>query len=214
MAKYGNSGGKNKGKKYKKLTGFEVPTIGDERRARNFMAWYGAHFEELKTALYFKGRVFDDQIATDTALLIYESIALKGYKIASYADYFFRAYHTNAMKAQVNDVEYAKNHQSTDTQHRPGIAETIPASEFDYALYESLVDALNTEVLEYVRANYCDFDTCIFEIYLGLQPDISYKRLAAMLDIPITKIWQAVGTIKKDVQAHFKGRKEYLLSLI
>lgn len=225
MAKYGNSGGKNKGKKYTKLTGLEVPTIPNERRARNFMAWYGAHFAELKTALYFKGRVFDDQIATDTALLIYDAIALKGYRIASYADYFFRAYHTNSMKSQVNDVKEAQEVYTLDGRQR-GLAnhagvdgalkliDILPAPEFNYALYEEVVDALNTEVLDYVRANYSDFDTCIFEIYLGLLPDTSYKKLSALLDIPITKIWTAIGAIKKDVQIRFKDRKEYLLSLL
>lgn len=210
MAKYGNSGGKNKGKKYTKLTGFEIPTLENERRARNFMKWYGAHFEELKSDLYYRGRVFDDQIATDTALIIYDAIALKGARIASYADYFFRAYHTNSMKGQVNGVGFAKDHVFIDDHH----ADALAAPEYNYALYEDVVDTLNREVLEYVRANYSDFDACIFEIYLGLLPETSYKKLAALLDIPITKIWQAIGAIKKDVRVTFKDRKAFLLSLL
>jgi hypothetical protein len=231
MAKYGNSGGKNAGKKYKKLTGHEVPTIQNERRARNFMSWYGAHFIELKTTFKSKGWTFNDDVATDTALVIYDAILLKGTRIASYADYFYRAYYTNAMKAQINDISTAKMLQSLDAEldrdkfykdsraSRSGIPvnftlkDRLLASDFNYALYEEVVDTLNTEVLEYVRANYCDFDTCIFEIYLGLLPDTSYKRLAALLGISFTKIWQVIGAIKKDVQITFKARKDYLLSL-
>lgn len=230
---YGNSGGKNKGKKYKKLTGHEMPTIQDERRARNFMYWYGAHFEELKTALYFKGRMFDDQIATDTALMIYDAMLLKGTRIDSYADYFFRAYHTNAMKSQVNNINDAKMIISIDApldytndvvHYKHSVqklaatkqivyADKLRAPDFNYALYEEIVDALNTEVMAYVRLNYCDFDTAIFEIYLGLLPDISYKKLAALLGISFTKIWQVIGEIKKDVRETFRERKVYLLSL-
>ena len=205
MAKYGNSGGKNKGKKYKKLRGFEQATPESEAAARKFMDWYGSNFEKLKRELIYKGRGFDDEIATDTALTIYDAIALKGAQIESYKHYYFRAYHTNCLRAA-----QAKKNNTVSIDE----GTTVIASTFNYETYEAVVDQLNTEIIEYVRANYDEVAVALFEIYIGLQPDISYRRLSVLLNIPFTKIETKIGAIRKDVAVRFNPRKDFLLSLI
>lgn len=208
MAKLGNSGGRNKGKKYKKLTGFEMATPESEAKARDFMEWYGANFEALKRELYYKGRFFDDEVATDTALIIYDAIALKFAKVESYKHYFFRAYHTNAIKkARDEGRELAQTHELDS-----GTFE-LPAPTFDYDTYEREVNAFSEEVLNYVRAKYPPYECSIFEIYIGLQPDTSYDKLSALLGISRTTVWQTIGAIRKDVGGEFKTRKGNLLML-
>lgn len=203
MAKYGNSGGRNKGKKYKKLNGFEQATEETEKRAREFMQWYGDNFDVLRDKLIFD-RLYDDEVATDTALHLYDCIALKGLIIQDHKFYYLRAYHTSRL---------AKLKKAAPISFEE-IPMQIAASDFNSEKYETTVDELKGEILEYVRDNYDAIDVSLFEIYIGLQPDISYKRLAVMLDFPVTKIWSGIGAIRKDVAERFSQRKEFMLSHI
>lgn len=207
MARLGNSGGKNKGKKYKKLTGLEMATPESEAKARDFMEWYGANFEDLKRELYYKGRTFDDEVATDTALLIYDAIALKGAKVESYKHYFFRAYHTNAIKSARDTVTHLANHVELD-----GVV--LAASSVDLDTYEREVDIFSAEVLEYVREWFSPFDCSIFEIYIGLHPETSYNKLSALLGIPRFTIYTTIGAIRKELAAEFAQKRDYLRTLV
>lgn len=209
MAGLGNSGGKNKGKKYKKLTGYEMATPESEARAGDFMKWYGANFESLKRELFYKGRVFDDQIATDTALLIYDAIALKGAKVESYKHYFFMAYHTNAVKGARAEVLHLASHLELDAS-----TYELPASSVDLDTYEREVDIFSAEVLEYVREWFSPFDCSIFEIYIGLHPETSYNKLSALLGIPRFTIYTTIGIIRKELAAEFAQKRNYLRTLI
>lgn len=202
----GNRGGKNKGKKYKKLKGYEQPTPETAKRARDFMDWYGENFQDLRDRLIYD-HLYDDEIATDTALHLHECIALKGFIIKDYKFYYLRAYHT-ARLAHLKKRRYDLPLDDEETYLQ------LEACDFDYETYERVVDELNGEILEYVRANYDEIAVSLFEIYIGLQPDTSYRRLSVMLDIPVTKIWVSIGAIRKDVAERFAERKEYLLSII
>lgn len=210
MSTYGNSGGKNKGKKYKKLTGYEVATPESSKRARAFMIWYGANYEKLKTALKLKERVFNDEIATDTALRIYDDIALKDLRIDSYKHYYFRAYHTNAMKYERDKVR-----QNVIFPHNsnPEMLGELPAQDFDYQNYEDASAALNAKILDHVLANYSPYKASIFEIYVGLQPDISCLRLAQILGLKQHTVWTILNEIRRDISELYRAEKDNLLIL-
>lgn len=216
MARYGNSDGNNKGKKYKKLQGWETATPENEARARAFMAWYGANFDTLRKKLIYKGRGFNDEVATDTALLIYDAISLKGVRVKHFAMYFFRAYHTNAMKLGRDNMAEEDNlfrlDAIKDMEEDKDIRGELMACDFNYEDYEARVDLIDSEILDYVRAVYPPFECSIFEIYIGLLPEISYRKLAEMLGVQYTFIWTAIGAIRKDCAKRFKKRKDYLLS--
>jgi hypothetical protein len=221
----------NKGKKYKKLQGFEQATPESERAATAFMDWYGANFERIKSKLIF-GHLFDDELATDTALMIYDNIALKGTALLDYQFYFLRAYHTNRI-AKAKRVNYETpiiehyNHFREERVYdyeadpfdaterlRNRIFSKTETLDFDYERYELTVDQLTTEMLDYVRGKYEPFAVSLFEIYVGLLPDTSYKRLSKMLGIPRTKVWTSIGPIRKDLAERFQSRKSFLLSVI
>lgn len=225
MAKYGN----NKGKKYRKLIGGEVATKDSLRAARAFMGWYGLRFEELRDRLIYAHK-FDDEVATDTALKIYDDIALKGTVInGKYKWYYFRAYHTNYIAAKkleqketaqtisydappIND--YEGDGYIVAAQDTYAYVNGLAAPDFDADAFESATDLLRAEILEYVRANYAEENVSIFEIYMELLPEISYKKLAVLFGMPHQKIWQAIGEIKRDVSIRFGARRDYLLSII
>lgn len=187
--------GRNKGKQYAKLKGYEEATPESEERANEFMQWYGDNFNRLRDKLIFT-HLYDDEVATDTALIVYDNIALKRFVVVDYQAYFLRAYHTNRvakLKRRVYETELAQ------LQDEPFIAD------LDHEEREEAVDRLNNEMLEYVRASYDPFSTSLFEIYIGLLPDTSYKRLAALLGLPDSQVWTRIGVIRKDLAQRFKG---------
>lgn len=221
--------GKNKGKKYVKLKGFEQATPQSEKAAQNFMGWYGDNFERIRDKLIF-GHLYDDELATDTALMIYENIALKRFIVVDYQAYFLRAYHTNRIakaKRRVYESPFIDSLGMTDKQSEDeteispeyaalyqqlhGKADT---PDFDYEQYELAVDQLNTEMLDYVRATYDPLSVSLFEIYVGLLPNTSYKRLSELLGIPVTKVWTSIGAIRKDLAERFAYRNAFMLSQV
>lgn len=212
MAKYGN----NKGKKYRKLVGGETATKESLRAARAFMGWYGLRFEDLRDRLIYAHK-FDDEVATDTALKIYDDIAIKGTVInGKYKWYYFRAYHTNyiaAMKKRGENVARFDSLDDVDEEGAPRFTD-IAAPDYDAHNFEHAADILRNEVLEYVRGKYAQEAVSLFEIYMELQPEISYKKLAVLFGMPHQKIWQAIGEIKRDVAQHFEARRDFLLSII
>jgi len=193
--------GKNKGKKYIKLQGYEIPTPESEKRAIEFMEWYAANMHKLKYYAQGEGGIFDADIFSDTFLKIYDAIALKGFKIKDYTGYFLRSYRL----AFINSKKIDKT----------AVLETdVADTEFNSYMYEEVIEKLNNEVMEYVRLNYDEISVSLFEMYIGLAPDISYKRLANMLGYPEFKIWPVIGKIKKDVTKRFSYRKDFLLSIV
>jgi len=213
MAKFGN----NKGKKYKKLVGDEVATKESLRAARAFMYWFGMRFESMRDVLIYSHK-FDDEIATDTALKIYADIELKGLIInGKYKWYYLRAYHTNyiaAMKRQGVSAAKLKSIDEDFGAERANLIDTLATDAYDCVVYETVTDVLRAEVLDYVRTKYPPDSVSLFEIYMELQPEISYKKLAQLLGLPHQKIWRAIGEIKRDVVLQFEGRREFLLSII
>lgn len=214
---YGNSKGRNKGKKYVKLTGDEIATAEGERRARNFMNWYGAIYPHLIKSL----RDPDLDAVTDTMLQIYNDILYKGLTIDRYSTYFKRAYHTTKLKAQINATKQRERTVSIDApciqngqDNGLTYAETIAAPDFDFELFESINEQVQNEMLEYVRANFAPMEVSLFEIYIGLQPDVSYPILGKMLGISANRIYLTISAIKRDLQQNYTDRRIYLLSTL
>jgi len=202
--------GRNKGKKYIKLRGGEIATPENEARAQKFMRWYGYNVEYIRERLIFD-HLYDDEVATDTMLYLYECIALKGLAIDKYKWYYLRAYHTNLLAAKKKRGESLKGIVYIDDEK---VHAQLLAPDFDYAAYESAVDLLKGEILEYVRATYDPVAVSLFEIYVSLQPEMSYKKLAAMLGYPLQKIWPVIGAIRKDLALRYAEKRYFLLSII
>lgn len=210
MARNGNS---NKGKKYVKLRGGEVATPENEARAREFLNWYAANIDTISRKLIYD-HLYDDEVATDTMLGVYDCIALKGLVVRDYKFYFLRAYHTNYLAAQKRrNVAQVSIDAPLGVDGRC-ISDMLVAPDFNYEAYEETVDALKTEITNYVRDHYDPAACSLFEIYIALQPEMSYKKMARMLGFPATRVWPVIGAIRKDVLQRFAARKDYLLSCL
>lgn len=195
----------NKGKKYVKLKGYEVATPESAARAAEFLDWYAENLHSLKRKL----RAYDDDVVSETVILIYDAIALKGAKVESFAHYFFRAYQTNALRAVQAGTKYAQEVARVDTE-----VHLLKASTYDFAAYEKEADELSAEILRYVREKYDPLVCSLFEIYIGLQPETSYNKLSALLGIPRSTIERNITAIRKDVAEAFSARRDFLRTLI
>lgn len=196
-----NAKGNNTGKKYIKLRGDETPTPENEARAREFMEWYAVNMKNLEYYVQGSGGVFDADIFNDTFFRVYDTIALKGRHIQDFTGFFIRAYRNTYINSKKVDryTELDIDVQDTD---------------FDSYQYEEIIETINSEVMAYVQDNYDEVSVSLFEMYVGLAPDISYKRLANMLGYQEFKIWPVIGKIKKDVTKRFGERKDFLLSIV
>lgn len=163
------------------------------------MDWYGANMDKLRRLVL----VYDEDIFTDSFLRAYDAIARQGTLVKNNTAYFLQTY-----RATFLDRKKTPMVGSTDVS----LLANLPASDFDSQTYEDAVGVINTEMMEYVRNHYSEVAVSLFEIYVGLSPDISYKRISKILGIPDTKIWPVIGQIKKDLVKRFGGRRDYLLS--
>lgn len=175
----------------------------NDAKARAFMAWYGNNMDKLR--YYVKGGnlEFDEDLFTDAFLRAYEAIARRGTDVKDNVGYFLQSYRATFLDSK----KAPEINKADDTA-----VGNLRASDFDSDLYEEVVETINTEMLEYVRKSYDEVAVSLFEIYVGLSPDISYKRMAVILGIPATKIWPVIGKIKKDLVKRFDGRRDFLLS--
>ena len=199
-------------RKYIKLRGDEVPTPDNEKRAREFMTWYAANMSKLRYYAQGAGYPIDDDLFSDTMLRVYDAIALKGVEIKDYTGYFLQSYRG----VFINNEKRKSNGTVLSVPlllEKPAEHDT-PAPEFASREYEEAVDAINNEVMEYVRETYDEMSISLFEMYVGLAPDVSYKKLAEMLGLPFAKVWTSIGSVKKSVVLHFGNRKDFLLSVV
>jgi hypothetical protein len=222
MATFGNSNGRNKGKKYIKLKGGEVATPENEQRGREFLEWYGANMSRILN----KYPDYNEDVASDTMMNIYNDITLKGRIVKNHKAYFFLAYQTSLLKSKtaprnVVSLDGFNDRYSEDAMTnfeaitgRVAFIKCVTAPPDYSPAFEKAVDALQNEMVEYVRANYEPVACSLFEIYIALQPEMSYKKLARMLGYPVTQIWPVIGAIKKDLSVRFARKKDILLSLI
>lgn len=219
MAKYGNSNGNNKGKKYIKLRGGEIATPAAQLLADDFLKWFGRMHGYVKEHLIAEPKM-DEDVYHDAALQIYDAIRLrnlviKGRKRA----YYLRVYHTTLLKELQNRKKYLTTTLSLSTLQAENSGEpeayelrALAACDYDPAAYEGAVDMIRAEMLEFVRRHYDPAAASIFEIYMELQPSITYKSMAEMLGIPQNKVWATVRDIKAELRYWFAARREHLLS--
>lgn len=208
MRQFGNSAGRNKGKKYIKLTGNEIATTEAERKGKHFVDWYGAFYKYMRK----RWRDFDDEIAADVMLKVYNDILYRGLHLGNYFYYCTRAYNTARLKLNIDEAKRKSTHVSIDSDDES--CEMIAAPDFDYALHEEVVDQINREIMDFVRGKFSAMEISIFEIYIGLQPSVSYVVMGEMLGISANRIYLIVSAIKRDLSVNYAERRNYLLSLL
>lgn len=222
MGNYGNSRGKNKGKKYKKLKGGEVATPEAAAAAEKFLKWFGRMYGYIAEHL-IEPHNFDEDVYHDAVIQIHDAIALKDLVVrGKMRGYFLRVYHTALLKMRTDRDAYDRRNVSfsilSDMNEADSPSEvvrhlkTLQAPEDLYVQWESATDTLRVEMLDFVRRHYPDARGAMFEIYMELAPNITYKDLAKMLAIPQHRVEIGVRDIKADLVEWFGARRDFLLS--
>ena len=178
---------------------YAIATPEGEAKAAAFMRWYGDNMGRLRHLVHD----YDEDVFSDALLRAYDAIARNGTSVKDNTGYFLQTYRAAYLDSKRGAVV-------SDSDERA--MANLPASEFDSAGYERTVELINAEVMNYVRGHYDEVAVSLFEIYVGLSPDISYKRMSVLLGIPATKIWPVIGQIKKDLVKKFGVKRDFLLS--
>lgn len=209
----GNKKGNKRGA-YIKLTGDEIitehATHTSSRRARAFAAWFGENYERIRADLAEKNNL-DDDVLNDTYILVYDIIAMKGREVVDFGNYFYRAYYTNNRKDTWEGEAKERDTARIDDPLGGCDLGNVEASAFDVHGFEYALDAFNKEVHAYVAEFYDAECLSLFEMYVGLYPEMSYKKLSDELGVPFSTVWQTLGIIKRDVVETFYTRKDQIL---
>lgn len=198
----------NTGKKYIKLHGDEVPTVDSEKRAAEFMCWYADNMERVKRCAVGTGFPVDDDLLTDTFIGIHDAILYKGARIVNYTAYFLRSYKSR----QINGEKKKSATEFVSVTERAEL-ENVDVSDL-VIKHREAVDMLNEEIMEYVRWTNDSVTAALFEIYMRLYPDVSYKKLSDLFGIPFIKVWSSLGKVRKNVDKLFRSRKDFLVSQV
>ncbi len=174
------------------MEGFIQPE--NEAKARSFMDWYAANMDKLRYYVRGSGLDYDEDIFSGAFLRAYDAIARRGTSVKDNVGYFLQTY-----RATFLDSKKAPIFGRVDER----IASEVPAPDFDSEEYERAAQLISDEMMDYVRKNYDEIAVSLFEIYVGLLPDISYARLSGVLRIPVARIWPVIGQIRKDLVREF-----------
>lgn len=194
--KLGNTGGRNKGKRYVKLTGDETLTPEREEAVRLFAGWFNDNCENIKKRLIDKN-AFDADVFADTYLKVYDAIAFKRLNPNNYSGYFNRAYITNKFSHDCRESERLAKHYDINRawnipDEYPGIDDTVIE-----------IKGLTESILGYVSISYPPRDVSLFEIYIQAKPAMSYKELSRLTKVPYYIIAGSISAILKDIKESF-----------
>lgn len=193
-------------KKYVKLTGCEVPTPEAQAAADAFMRWYADNYNKLRTKWLYAA-CWDPDVAGDTALRVYEAIALRGAKVQDYKFYYLRAYHQHLLKHRTKESKRTQMFLPLDEGSNES-ARIYQAEEHDGVMHE-----FRMRMLRYVRSKYTPYHVTLFEIYMGLLPDTSYNSVAKLLGVPASQVGAPLVAMRKDLREKFANEAPSVISL-
>jgi len=199
--KLGNTGGKNKGKKYLKITGNEIVTEENRQKANSFAIWFGNHYERLQRELIAKNTIDEDQM-NETYLKIFEKILYGGLEILDYKSYFHRAFFTNYIQSSVKKNRIERAFLTEDH------AVVIIDESDEEAERNALKDELYKDVLQYVRNKTDEAVYNLFINYVTIGKN-RYEHVAAEMNLPVDKVADTLVSLKQSIRKnkHFRARR-------
>ncbi|MDR1810536.1 MAG: hypothetical protein LBR34_09090 [Prevotella sp.] len=201
--KLGNTAGKNKGKKYLKITGKETVTAENQAKADHFKHWFGENYLRLRKELIQKD-TFDEDILNETFLRIYDKVLFGGQVILNYKAYFHRAFFTNFMQETIN---LSKGLMASIDNY-----DAIDDSDSLNELIGSKIK-LESDILDYVHDKYPVADYELFCMYVRLKPAINYAELSKITKVPQSRVSETIHRIRRDICSDniFVARRQAVL---
>lgn len=188
----GNKGGKNKGKKYLKITGNETITPENRAKSEKYKEWFGKNYQHLQFELAAK-RTYDEDILNDTFIRIFEKILYGGLDIADNKAYFHRAFFTNYVQESINKTKIAHLTVSED------YATYFIEDSFEDREEVQLKNQNYENMLESVKDKFGESGYNLFTTYLQLG-EYKYKLLSETTNTPQREVKQRMSKIKRHIQ--------------
>lgn len=188
----GNTQGKNKGKKYLKITGNEIITPENQLKANNFKAWFGDSYKRLQMELVAK-RTYNEDILNDTFIRIHDKILYGGIDIANYKAYFHRAFFTNYVQDSMKETKISRMHISDE------YANTTPDEGMDEKLELQQKHQLYVDVMQYVKNQFNETDFNVFVNYVK-RGNRKQQAIANNTGLPHQSIVNTISKIKKRIR--------------
>lgn len=188
-------------KKYQK--GVTTPkSVESANKGSEFMQWFAASVKHITRCVQKggTGTPVNEDILHDTAIRVYEAIAFKGTEVSDFLGYFLTSYRMATYAAASSRYEFEEL-----TPEHGRTAEVYDAEAYECAVFE-----FTEEVLEYVRGAYKPYAVSLFEMYVGLSPQVSTEKLANMLNLSPFSVRNNINEIKADVRKRFGSRVRFL----
>lgn len=178
--------------------------------AQQFARWFSANYDHLRDACIYEA-LWNGEVAASAFMRVYEAIEKRGATVEDFKFYYLRAYHNERVDhAKRETAERRRSEQCLDIDNCINISEIFGENEELVALAaEDLAD----QVMRYVRDNYTERDATIFEIYVALQPRVSYTKLAKMLGVKRYHVWHVMLRIRKDIAQKYGPARRRLRTM-
>jgi len=178
----------------------------NKEAARKFAAWFSLNYENLRACIY--DALWDEETATSASLLAYEAIETRSANVDDYKFYYLRAYHNERIdQAKRESAERKRAERCVDASEHVNLPEILAENSELEAL---AAEDLGARAMRYVVENYNAREASIFEIYVALQPKVSYTKLAKMLGVKRYHVWHVMLKIRKDLAQKFGPERQRL----
>ena len=197
-----NTGGKNLGKKYLKVTGEETITPENQHKYNKYNSWISEHFDSLSRQIKGKS-IFNPDVFNDTYIKIGTKILYGGLDIDNYAAYFSSSYYTNYFNSKIvtDKVDRAKTIIEDDQ-----LADT--------ELYDIELDSIIPNVQSYVSAMYEKCKAGIFfDYYCNIDESHTFRSLAKKHHVSLSYIHKTIVEILRDLKRNHHINQYKPLSL-
>lgn len=173
---------------------------------KEFASWYASHLDEIRVCLNSSPFGYDEDLASEAFIRVLNAIERRRAIINNPKGYYTTTYRNIAIQSA------AERRTTILDDYQLNLLTETPYTNDDEER-QNAVNALYDKIREYVRLNYDDKSITLFELYIQLLPDATYRKLAEMLQIPFYEVWQNLGRIRKDVAQKFRKEADNLLLL-
>lgn len=196
----GNTGGKNKGKKYLKITGGEPITPENRAKAYLFDDWFENQYANLKRRIISQDAGCNEDVLHETYWKIRTKILYGGLEIKDFSSYFHRSYFTNNFQISIQEnkqtfIDLGNVERADDSPERIMIMKEQ--------------DEKAEKIKDFIKENYPDdYDLFIRNTIDGE----TYVDLSRKMHIGLATISKRINRIKDHLRREFSGKEDVSVS--
>lgn len=196
----GNTGGKNKGKKYLKITGSEPITPENRVKAYLFDDWFENQYANLKRRIISQDAGCNEDVLHETYWKIRTKILYGGLDIKDFSSYFHRSYFTNNFQISIQEnkqtfIDLGNVERSDDSPERIMIMKEQ--------------DEKAEKIKDFIKENYPDdYDLFIRNTIDGE----TYVDLSHKMHIGLATISKRINRIKDHLRREFSEKANLQVS--